>query len=167
VNCGLVHLSPKGAKENRPICPRVDVDHATCFVRNRTFDDENTLELTETVYRGEIRPYGKTPKSLTSGHHRERVHAWLPESAQQMVRTVYAMLITTQRPRTERQDTSLNAIALSALKELKTNAKGHVFPSAHIEDESLQGSRGSFNTTLKECQDPRVYVALQQTHVRK
>jgi len=33
-------------------------------LRWRTFDDENTLDLTETVYRGELRPFGKTPKSL-------------------------------------------------------------------------------------------------------
>ena len=31
-------------------------------IRWRTFDDENTLDLTETVYRGEIRAYGKTPR---------------------------------------------------------------------------------------------------------
>jgi integrase len=37
-------------------------------IRWRTFDDENTLDLTETVYRGEIRPYGKTPKSLGKMH---------------------------------------------------------------------------------------------------
>ena len=37
-------------------------------IRWRTFDDENTLDLTETVYRGEIRPFGKTPKSLGKMH---------------------------------------------------------------------------------------------------
>lgn len=37
-------------------------------LRWRTFDDENTLDLTETVYRGEIRPFGKTPKSLGKMH---------------------------------------------------------------------------------------------------
>jgi integrase len=37
-------------------------------IRWRTFDDENTLDLIETVYRGEIRPYGKTPKSLGKMH---------------------------------------------------------------------------------------------------
>jgi integrase len=37
-------------------------------IRWRTFDDENTLDLTETIYRGEIRPFGKTPKSLGKMH---------------------------------------------------------------------------------------------------
>jgi integrase len=37
-------------------------------LRWRTFDDENTLDLTETVYRGEIIPFGKTPKSLGKMH---------------------------------------------------------------------------------------------------
>lgn len=37
-------------------------------LRWRAFDDENTLDLTETVYRGEIRPFGKTPKSLGKMH---------------------------------------------------------------------------------------------------
>ena len=37
-------------------------------IRWQTFDDENTLDLTETVYRGEIRAYGKTPKSLGKMH---------------------------------------------------------------------------------------------------
>jgi integrase len=37
-------------------------------LRWRTFDGENTLDLTETVYRGEIRPFGKTPKSLGKMH---------------------------------------------------------------------------------------------------
>jgi len=45
----------------------------------------------------------------------------------------------------------LNAIALSALRVLKTDAKGHVFPGARIEGEGLQGSRGWFNTALKEA----------------
>jgi integrase len=31
-------------------------------IRWRTFDDVNTLDLTETVYRGKVRTYGKTPK---------------------------------------------------------------------------------------------------------
>ena len=34
-------------------------------LRWRSFDDRNTLMITETVYRGELRPYGKTPGSLT------------------------------------------------------------------------------------------------------
>jgi integrase len=37
-------------------------------IRWRTFDDQNTLDLTETIYRGEIRPFGKTPKSLGKMH---------------------------------------------------------------------------------------------------
>ena len=32
-------------------------------IRWRTFDGENTLDLTETVFRGEIRPFGKTPSA--------------------------------------------------------------------------------------------------------
>lgn len=34
-------------------------------LRWRSFDDQNTLEITETVYRGELRSYGKTVGSLT------------------------------------------------------------------------------------------------------
>ena len=37
-------------------------------IRWRTYDDANTLDLTETIYRGEIRPFGKTPKSLGKMH---------------------------------------------------------------------------------------------------
>ena len=37
-------------------------------LRWHTFDDENTLDLTETVYRGELRPFGKTPMSLGKMH---------------------------------------------------------------------------------------------------
>jgi integrase len=37
-------------------------------IRWRTFDGENMLDLTETVYRGEIRSFGKTPKSLGKMH---------------------------------------------------------------------------------------------------
>jgi integrase len=37
-------------------------------IRWRTFDGENTLDLTETVYRGEIRSFGKTPRSLGKMH---------------------------------------------------------------------------------------------------
>jgi len=33
-------------------------------IRWRTFDAENTLDQTETVYRGKIRTFGKTPKSF-------------------------------------------------------------------------------------------------------
>jgi integrase len=34
-------------------------------LRWRSFDDQNTLEITETVYRRQLRPFGKTPGSLT------------------------------------------------------------------------------------------------------
>ncbi|WP_052201155.1 tyrosine-type recombinase/integrase [Terriglobus sp. TAA 43] len=34
-------------------------------LRWRSFDDENTLDITETVYRGVLRPYGKTTGSMT------------------------------------------------------------------------------------------------------
>jgi integrase len=37
-------------------------------LRWKSFDDANTLSLTETVYRRELRPYGKTPKSLGKMH---------------------------------------------------------------------------------------------------
>ena len=37
-------------------------------IRWRSFDGENTLDLTETVYRGEIRSFGKTPRSLGKMH---------------------------------------------------------------------------------------------------
>ena len=37
-------------------------------IRWRSFDDENTLSITETVYRRKIRPFGKTPGSLTKVH---------------------------------------------------------------------------------------------------
>ena len=37
-------------------------------LRWRSFDDCNTLSITETVYRGKLRPYGKTPGSLTKVH---------------------------------------------------------------------------------------------------
>jgi integrase len=37
-------------------------------IRWRTYDDANTLDLTETIYRGQIRPFGKTPKSLGKMH---------------------------------------------------------------------------------------------------
>jgi integrase len=33
-----------------------------------SFDDANTLSLTETVYRRKLRPFGKTPKSLGKVH---------------------------------------------------------------------------------------------------
>jgi hypothetical protein len=36
--------------------------------RWRSFDDENTLVLTETIYRAKLRPYGKTLGSLTKVH---------------------------------------------------------------------------------------------------
>jgi len=37
-------------------------------LRWRSFDNLNTLEITETVYRRQIRPYGKTPGSMTKIH---------------------------------------------------------------------------------------------------
>jgi integrase len=37
-------------------------------LRWRSFDDHNTLSLTETVYRRKLRPFGKTPRSLTKVH---------------------------------------------------------------------------------------------------
>jgi integrase len=37
-------------------------------LRWRSFDDCNTLELTETIYRRDIRPFGKTRRSLTKVH---------------------------------------------------------------------------------------------------
>lgn len=37
-------------------------------LRWKTFDNQNTLSLTETIYRREIRPFGKTPKSLGKMH---------------------------------------------------------------------------------------------------
>ena len=37
-------------------------------IRWRTFDGENTLDLTETVFRGEIRSFGKTSRSLGKMH---------------------------------------------------------------------------------------------------
>jgi integrase len=37
-------------------------------LRWRSFDDQNTLSLTETVYRRTLRPFGKTPGSLTKVH---------------------------------------------------------------------------------------------------
>lgn len=37
-------------------------------LRWRSFDDRNTLSITETVYRRKLRPYGKTPGSMTKVH---------------------------------------------------------------------------------------------------
>jgi integrase len=37
-------------------------------LRWRSFDDVNTLSITETVYKGAIRPFGKTDGSLTDVH---------------------------------------------------------------------------------------------------
>jgi hypothetical protein len=37
-------------------------------LRWRSFDDVDTLSITETVYRRKLRPYGKTPGSLTEVH---------------------------------------------------------------------------------------------------
>src|ERR1700677_4960508 len=45
-------------------------------------------------------------------------------------------------------------ISTEGADALKADAKGHVFPSARIEGEGLQGSRGWFNTALKEAKIP-------------
>ena len=37
-------------------------------LRWRSFDNVDTLSITETVYKGKIRPYGKTDGSLTDVH---------------------------------------------------------------------------------------------------
>ena len=37
-------------------------------LRWRSFDDQNTLTISETVYRRSIRPFGKTPGSLSKVH---------------------------------------------------------------------------------------------------
>lgn len=37
-------------------------------LRWRSLDDRNTVSLTETVYRRQLRPFGKTPRSLTKIH---------------------------------------------------------------------------------------------------
>ena len=37
-------------------------------LRWRSFDNQNTLSITETVYRRQIRPFGKTPGSLSKVH---------------------------------------------------------------------------------------------------
>jgi integrase len=37
-------------------------------LRWRSFDNRNTLSITETVYRRKLRPFGKTPRSLTKVH---------------------------------------------------------------------------------------------------
>lgn len=37
-------------------------------LRWKSFDNANTLSITKTVYRRELRPYGKTPKSLGKMH---------------------------------------------------------------------------------------------------
>jgi integrase len=48
-------------------------------IRWRSFDDVNTLDLTETVYRGKVRSYGKTPKSLGKMHLPDDLAAELME----------------------------------------------------------------------------------------
>lgn len=37
-------------------------------LRWHSFDERDTLSITETVYRRKLRPYGKTPGSLTKVH---------------------------------------------------------------------------------------------------
>ena len=41
-------------------------------LRWRSFDNQNTLAITETVYRRKIQPFGKTPGSLTKVHLPQR-----------------------------------------------------------------------------------------------
>jgi integrase len=54
-------------------------------LRWRSFDDVDTLSITETVYRGEIRPFGKTDGSLTDVHLppglAEELRLWERETA--------------------------------------------------------------------------------------
>jgi integrase len=54
-------------------------------LRWRSFDDVDTLSITETVYRGEIRPFGKTDGSLTDVHLppglAEELRLWKQETA--------------------------------------------------------------------------------------
>jgi site-specific recombinase XerD len=45
----------------------------------------------------------------------------------------------------------LNSIAMSALRALKTEEHGHIFPSSRKEGEGLQGSRGWFNAALRDA----------------
>lgn len=54
-------------------------------LRWRSFDDVDTLSITETVYKGKIRPYGKTEGSLTDVHLpaglADELKSWKEESA--------------------------------------------------------------------------------------
>jgi integrase len=54
-------------------------------LRWHSFDDVDTLSITETVYRGEIRPFGKTGGSLTDVHLpaglAEELRLWKQETA--------------------------------------------------------------------------------------
>jgi integrase len=54
-------------------------------LRWHSFDDVDTLSITETVYRGEIRPFGKTDGSLTDVHLpaglAEELRLWKQETA--------------------------------------------------------------------------------------
>jgi integrase len=54
-------------------------------LRWRSFDDVDTLSITETVYKGAIRPFGKTDGSLTDVHLppglAEELRLWKQESA--------------------------------------------------------------------------------------
>jgi integrase len=85
-------------------------------LRWRSFDDQNTLTISETVYRRTIRPFGKTPGSLSKVHLPSGLAAelrrWklecksrspeafifpnadggLPDSVQEIVGSMYAML---------------------------------------------------------------------------
>ena len=55
-------------------------------LRWRSFDDVDTLSITETVYRGKIRPFGKTDGSLTDIHLppglAEELRLWKQETSQ-------------------------------------------------------------------------------------
>lgn len=54
-------------------------------LRWRSFDDIDTMSITETIYKGEIRPYGKTDGSLTDVHLppglAEELRLWKQEAA--------------------------------------------------------------------------------------
>jgi integrase len=61
-------------------------------LRWRSFDNLDTLSITETVYKGEIRPFGKTDGSLTDVHLppglAEELRLWKEESAKASKRGV-------------------------------------------------------------------------------
>jgi integrase len=63
-------------------------------LRWRSFDDVDTLTITETVYKGEIRRFGKTDGSLTDVHRpsglAEELRLWKEESAKASKKGVVA-----------------------------------------------------------------------------